>query len=1301
MSIQERIRVPIPPEPGVPGPTGPTEPHKAEAAGPKRTGWFRRMAPIVGAYRRKLIFAFATAVVGQMFVALTPLVQKVILDDAIVTHRRPLAPWVAVLVVIGLLAFVGNYVRRHVGGKLAIDVQRDLQLAVHRHLQHLDFARHDELRAGDVVSRGTADITLIQMFLQQLSMTVGNIALLAVALIVMVVLSPLLALVMVVCIPVFAMVAFRFRDRSFPASWMDQRYEGAVAGVVEEAVTGVRVVKAFGQEDREQEMLHDEARRLFQSRLRTARITSHYSATLQAIPTLGQLGVLALGGWLALRGHVSLGVFLAFSSYVLQLVAPVRLLASVMATAQQARAGAERVLELLAIEPVVADRAEAKPLTRPFGRIDLDHVSFAYGSGPKVLHDVSLRIRPGERVAIVGASGSGKSTLALLLGRFYDASEGLVRIDGEEVGSYTLESLRHAVGMVFEESFLFSTTIRENIAFGRPDASEADVIQAAVAARAHDFIMGLPDGYDTAVGERGFTLSGGERQRIALARAALANHKILVLDDATSAIDARTEEAIHQRFEEMMVDRTTVLIAHRPSTLSLAERVIVLDGGRIVAEGTNDDLLATSEFYRDLLTGPAADAVDTRPPEVDALDPVAWPAGVSRAGAPRVSSRASSSLTDVGAGGNIGGSVAAGASRLAGLATASEALQAAADRLPPLEGDPHVDVERESAPAEEFSFRRVLRPFRTALMVGVALVVVDTISTLAGPILIRTGIDRGVVGNSLTALRTVCLIFLAIQLISWVNAVAMTYQTSRTAERMLFGLRVRTFAHLQRLSLDYYDQEMAGRIMTRMTSDINAFAMLLQQGLLTAMTSLLACIGVAVALVVLKPELALVVGVVVPPLLVATLWFRRESGRAYLVARERISILYSELQESLAGVRVSQALGQQPVNEARFAVKAMSYREARVRSAELLARFFPLLQLLSTFAKAIALVEGAHLIASGHLTPGLLIAFLLYLDQFFTPVQQLSTVFDQWSQARVAVTKLSELLQTPTTTPNAAQAIVPGRLRGDVRLAGVRFAYASTGLIALHDLDLEIPAGQVVAIVGTTGAGKSTLVKLIARFYDPVAGAVLVDGIRLRDIDLGAYRHQLGFVPQEPFLFSGTIRTNINYGAPYATDLEVERAARAVGAHEFIASLPDGYHTTVTEQGNSLSAGQRQLLCLARAHLVDPAILLLDEATSNLDLATEARVQRAMSLVAHGRTTLLIAHRLQTARAAQRILVVEHGRIVEDGSHDELIRLGGRYRELWSSLADSGGAPGPANGAAGRARVARIAGGASVDSGMA
>lgn len=1240
------------------------------------------LSPLLGRNRRRIRVGIALAVVSQATLATMPLIQRVVLDDTILSKRRSLALWVGILVAAGVVSFVGNWLRRSVSGRAAARSQRDLQMAVHHHMQHLDASRRDEFRSGDIMSRATSDLTVIQMFLQQLGIAYGNLTLLLVAVVGMLLLSPLLALVMAVSVPVFFLVALRFRSRTFPASWTDQLYKGTVAGVVEEAVTGVRVVKAFGQESQEQETLDVEARRLFQSRLRSARITAVFGASLDVIPGLTQLAVLAFGGWLVMRGHVTLGVFLAFSSYVLQLVTPVRFLSSILATSQQARAGATRIVELLSAQPLVSERPDAVRLTDPTGLIEFDHVDFAHAGGEPVLRDICLRIEPGERIAIVGASGSGKSTLALLLARFHDPTSGIVRVDGRDVRDYTLPSLRSAVGIVFEEGFLFSTTIRDNIAFGRPTATEDEVEHAAVAAHAHGFIAGLPEGYTTVVGERGYTLSGGQRQRIALARAALTNPRVLILDDATSAIDARTEHAIHRSLEEVLARRTTVLVAKRYSTLQLADRVIVLDGGRIVDQGTTDELFDRSELFRELLTGP--DAEDLVPPAepVATVDPSAWPADVSRLGAPKVSSHGSdAAIRAAGPGGGPGDTT-----RLAGLTSASSKLLAEVENLPPLSGEPDIDLADAMRPHPDFSMRQVFRPFAKPLLLAAILVLVDALSSLATPTLIRFGVDHGVLRQSQRMLIAVCVVLLVVQALSWVNGRMIRLFTQRTAERMLFGLRVRTFAHLMRLSLNYYEQFQAGKIMTRMTSDIEAFAQLLQQGLLTAMVSLLTCVGIAVTLAVFSPALALVVSVLLVPLVLATWAFQRASSGTYLLARRRISVLYADMQESLAGVAVSQAYSQQPANEARFGALADAYCQARSRSFELQARFFPFLQLLSTVAKAIALAVGAQRIADGQLTAGVLIAFLLYLDQFFTPIQQLSTVFDQWLQATVASTQLRELLQTPTATPDAAEPVVPGRLRGEITLDRVSFAYESTGLVAMDDVSLSIPPGQVVALVGTTGAGKSTLVKLVARFYDISAGTLRVDGMRLSDLDLSAYRRQLGFVPQEPFLFSGTIRSNIAYGHPSATDLEVERAARAVGAHEFIAGLAHGYLTPVSEQGRSLSAGQRQLISLARALLVDPAILLLDEATANLDLATEARVQKAMGLVASGRTTLLIAHRLQTARASHRILVVDNGLIVEDGPHEELLARGGRYADLWAAMVHHAAVTGPRGDAAGHRR---------------
>ncbi|HET7544984.1 MAG TPA: ABC transporter ATP-binding protein [Polyangiaceae bacterium] len=1237
--------------------------------------WQARLAPHVRPYRGPLLLSIALSVIGQISMGLLPLLQKIIVDDAVIAQRRPLWPWLSSLVLLGAVSFGLQYFRRYLSAKTSLDLQQDLRLAIHRHLHALDFAHHDRLSAGDVMSRAAGDVTLIQMFLNQVPMLAANLTLLVVALSVMVVLSPTLCLVIAVFVPGFLLLAVRFRDRIFPSSWNDQRLVGVVAGVVEEAVSGARVVRAFAQEHRELALLIESARQLFRSRLRTTRLTARYSSTLQALPAFAQLGVLLLGGLLALHGRVSLGVFLAFSSYLIQLLAPIRLLSGMLSSSQQARAGAERVLQLLDLEPRIADGLHSRPLSHCTGRIELERVAFGYEQAEPILEDISLSIAPGERLGIVGGSGSGKTTLALLIARFYDPSSGHVRIDGQDVRTHSLASLRKQVGMVFEDSFLFSRTIAENIALGRPDATHGEIEAAARAAQAHGFIAALPKGYATRVGERGATLSGGQRQRISLARAILANPKILILDDATSAIDADTEEAIHHSLESVMHDRTTVIIAHRQSTLRLATRIVVLAGGKIVAQGTNEELLQSSELYRQLLAGPDPEAeLENEAPlsRVTELDPAAWPATVAGSHVGRTASVesqiSSAALRSVSAGGGGGGGPADLGGARAAFVPESPELLARVAALPALSGEPEVDVSALSEPQVGFSVRKFLGPFRLSLLLGLLLVVIDALTTLCAPMLIGRGVDRAIVGHSLKQLLLVSAALFLVQILSWANANAMQFQTGRTAERLLFALRTRTFAHLSWLSLDYYDRELGGRIMTRMTTDIEAFAQLLQQGLLTAIVSLLSCSGVLALLLVMDPRLSLAAFAILPALLAGTLVFRHLSAKAYLQARERISAANANLQESLAGVRVTQAYSRQAQALAHFTQLSSSYRDARLRSQQLLALYFPFLQLLSVLGKAATLTIGAGQIARGELSAGVLIAFLLYLDQFFTPLQQLSMVFDQGIQARVSLTRIRDLLGTPSRTPELAEPAPLGRVRGELRFQDVRFAYSTAAPEALRGISLEIAPGEVVALVGTTGAGKSTFVKLAARFYDATSGTVSIDGLPIGQVPLRAYRAQLGYVPQDPFLFSGTIRSNIAYGRPDASDHEVEFAARAVGAHDFIAALPKGYLTPLNSTGHSLSAGQRQLLCLARAELVDPAVLILDEATSNLDLQTEAEVQRAMRRVARGRTTMLIAHRLQTARVADRIVVIEDGLIVEQGPHEELVRANGRYAKLWQAF---------------------------------
>ena len=1174
--------------------------------------------------------------------------------------------WLMVAVALATYAF--NFVRRFTSGRLASNSQHWLRVELLRTLHRLDGPAQDTIVAGQIVSRSITDLNQFHMVLGSAPMLFTRALQLGLTLAVMFAMDIPLTLMSLALLPLILFEANRSRRFLYAATWVNQQTAADLTQHVEETVSGVRVVKAFGQEQREIDTLDRLGRDLYTVKMRTAKLTARFQPLLAQLPKVALVITIVAGGITAIQGGISIGAFVAFTAYLTSMTSQLAMLTNQYVRIHMGMSSIDRLDDVLHLAPEHSP-ATAEAPTGPAG-IAFDSVDFTT-DGHQVLNNFSLGIAPGESVAIVGPPGAGKTMAVQLAGGFYSPDRGSISlIDASSnripYPELTPTGIRSKITCVFDEAFLFSASVFDNIALGADpeltgDALDAAVREAARLACADEFIDRLPDGYATEVGERGLTLSGGQRQRLALARALISQPPVLVLDDATSAIDAETEAVILANLRSHLDGVTVIAVAHRQSTVDLADRVVVMDAGRVMADGPRDTIVETPA-YTDLMDPDATSHIRTSSgvqpaPTHEAL----WPAIET--------SETHHVLAPQGHGGGGGG----GGGHNAPISATPELL-ARVDALPNATERPDLaeaTLTRLRTPSSEFQVSSLFKAVRGLIAATVALLIVGVVADLAFPTLIRAAIDGSIEPRNSDALITVGAIALAVVLIAWAAEATMTVLSARAGERLLYGLRLRSYAHLQQLGLSYFESRLSGKIITRMTTDIDTLSSFLQTGLAQAIVAAGSLVGVTVMLVATDTQLTLVALIAVPVIIAATAIFRRFSKRFYTEARQQISTVNGEFAELIGGIRVTQMHRAEAPAEARFDEMSETYRRLRMRTVTLMGLYFPGMQAISQIMTAAVIGVGAGRVANGDLSVGVLVAFTMYLGQLYGPIQQLGQIFDSWQQAQVSFERITALLAERTTVPDTGtKPQAQQAAKGALSLEDVSFAYRTDGTRTenvIEDMRLLLAPGETVALVGPTGAGKSTVVKLLARFYDPTDGEVTASGTSVAEFPLAEWRRALAQVPQESYLFEGTVAENIAYGVPGASEAEIEAAVARIGALDVIAAIPGGFNARVGGRGRGLSSGQRQIIALARAEMLEPDVVLLDEATATLDPATEAAVLNAADSATAGRTSVIVAHRLATAARADRIVVIDSGRIVEDGTHEQLKNAGGKYAAMWAA----------------------------------
>lgn len=1141
--------------------------------------------------------------------------------DGKLTTARDIAGLLAAIALIAFFVRVASRIAIFNAGR---EAEYDLRKAFLDKLYRLGPNFYARAGTGDLMSRATNDLGQVRLLLGFGVLNVINTVLALIsALSVMISISVQLTLASMLTLPLLAWVTRGFAKRIFLSTRANQAALGSLSDTVQTSISAIRVVRAFGLEGVEEQRFEAENQQVLKRGLELARLRGLMGPLMQAISAIGVVVVFWYGGLLLIEQRISAGGLLSFVRALTRLTWPLIALGFLVAIVQRGRAAYERLREVFNAE------TEPEPtLGNPapdLGSIELRNLSYAYAER-EVLQNVSLAIAPGERIAIVGPTGSGKSTLARLMARALPPPASAVYLDGQEVTSLPLTEVRRRLVYAQQVPFLFSCTVAQNLAYALDETESAAARQASVeiarSVRIDGEIRQLVHGYDTVVGERGIQLSGGQRQRVALGRALLSRSRILVLDDPTSAVDVATEHALCDLFSQLGRERTLVIVTHRVSLAARCDRVIVLDEGRIVQSGTHDELTKNQGLYRQFCEEQRLESELEEAPHLQESSP--------RAASP--SSQATSPD--------------------AGQDRSARALR---------------EFHEEAVLASAFNprlYRELLHslsPERVVFTIAASAAVFVAGLGLLRPLLIRSAIDDAVMFGDARKLGHWGLLVAGLALVEQLLTFAHTYLSQLAGARAMTQLRSRVFAFLHRLPIAFFDQQPVGRLTTRVTNDIDSILELFSSGILSTLGDLIRLVGIVGLMLYVNAHLSLAAYAAFPFVVGLVLLLRRPMRGVFRSIRVQTARMNSALNEQISGMAVVQAYDKATRSAREFDRINRNHRDAHLNAI----RYESMQDAAIETIASISLAAMVFMFGASNASFGTLLAFQMYLALFFEPLSQLAQRYTLLQSAMAGTERVFSLLgrqerDAPTSLTLASSA--PQDLqRYAVNFDRVDFAY-HTDVPVIRQLSFDVALGEHVALVGPTGSGKSTIAALLLRLYEPNTGEIRVMGKSVRQFDQASLRQKFAFVPQDPWLFPGTLLSNI--AGSDAVDRDRARdVLERMGAAEHFERRVGGLDAPISGT-SALSVGERQLVAFARALYRDAPILLLDEATASIDSDTEMYLQRAFQASLSERTAIVIAHRLSTIKAADRILVLQHGQLVQQGTHAELVRQDGLYRRL-------------------------------------